>query len=257
MTRSRDIKYIDLHTHILPGIDDGAESYEEALRMAGTAYEEGIRLIVATPHYGIMNPGFNRFKAEEVFDKMKIMIQEEHPDLELLMGNEIFYTGPTVIDALAKGDAIAVADTDYVLVEFSPADSFKFIHDGIRNLTQAGYKPILAHSERYEALYKEPYLVQDLIDAGAVIQINSRSLLRRRANLRGVLRGKTDRRAIWVKELIKKDLVHLISSDCHNDGSRAPMMAAAADKLRSVTDEETFHKIMNDNPKRILENKFL
>lgn len=257
MMGSRDIKYIDLHTHILPGIDDGSESYEEALQMTETAYKEGIRLIAATPHYGIMNPGFDRLEAEKVFSKMRSMIQEQYPDMEVLMGSEVFYTGPTMIEDLLQGKSLTIADTDYVLVEFSPMDSFKMIHDGIRDLGLAGFKPILAHAERYEALYKEPDLVKVLIDSGAVIQINSRSLLRRRANLRGVLRGKTDRRVIWVKELIKSDLVHLIATDCHNNGSRAPIMAEAADKLRKLTDDKTFMKIMDENPRRILQNKFL
>ena len=247
MTDHRDIKYIDLHTHILPGIDDGAESTDEALRMAGIAYEEGIRLIIATPHYGIMNPGFSRFKAEEVFEHTRSAIKAKYPDMGFGMGNEIFYTGPAMIDHLAKGAALTIAGTDYVLVEFSPADPLKKMEAGIRDLRLSGFRPILAHAERYEDLYKDLGAVEDIIDAGAIIQINSRSLTR----------GRLDKRTRWVRQLIKEDMVHLISSDCHNDTTRAPIMAEAAKKLREWTDDETLIKIMAENPRRILQNKFL
>lgn len=241
MTDIKNIKYIDLHTHILPGIDDGAETIEETLRMAGIAYEEGIRLIVATPHYGIMNPGFSRLKAEEIFYETRAKIKERYPEMGFALGNEIFYTGPSVIDDLAKGIALTLADTDYVLVEFSPLDPLKKIQSGIRDLTLSGYRPILAHAERYEDLYKDLDAVDDLINAGAIIQINSRSFTR----------GRLDKRSRWVKQLVREDMVHLISSDCHNDGSRTPVMKEAADKLRSWTDDETFNKIMTDNPMRL------
>lgn len=247
MTITDSIKYIDLHTHILPGIDDGAESFDETMHMAGIAYEEGIRLIIATPHYGIMNPGFSRTKAEEVFENTRAMIKTKYPDMGLALGNEIFYTGPSMIDDLSKGSALTIADTDYVLVEFSPADPFKRIETGIRDLRMAGFRPILAHAERYEALYRDLDAVEDIISAGAVIQINSRSFTH----------GRLDKRSRWVKQLVREDMVHLISSDCHNAGTRTPMMAKATEKLHQWTDDETLIKIMTDNPKRILQNKFL
>lgn len=247
MISSATTRYIDMHTHILPGIDDGAESMDETLRMAGRAYEEGIRLIIATPHYGIMNPGFSRFNAEEVFERARAIIKEKYPDMGLALGNEIFYTGPSMIDDLSKGQALTIAGTDYVLVEFSPIDPLKKIEAGIRDITLGGFRPILAHAERYEALYKDLGAVEGLIYAGAAIQINSRSLTR----------GRLDKRTRWVKQLVKEDMVHLISSDCHNDSTRSPLMTDAADKLRQWTDEETFIKIMTDNPRRILQNKFL
>lgn len=242
-----NLKFIDIHTHILPGIDDGAGSLDEALRMAGIAYEEGIRLIVATPHYGIMNPGFSRLKAEEIFQRTRAEIKSKYPEMGLAIGNELFYTGPSVIDSLAKGTALTLADTDYVLTEFSPVDPLRKIQSGIRDLALSGFRPILAHAERYEALYKDLGAVEDLINAGAVIQINSRSLTR----------GRLDKRTGWVKQLIKENMVHLIASDCHNDTTRPPIMAEAADKLRKWTDEETFMRITADNPRRILQNKFL
>lgn len=240
-------KYIDMHAHILPGIDDGAESYDEALHMAGIAYEEGTRMIIATPHYGIMNPGFSRLKAEDVFDKVREKIKEKYPEMRLALGSEIFYTGLSVIDHLEKGEALTIAGTDYVLVEFSPADPLRKIEDGIRDLRLSGYRPILAHAERYEALYRDIAAVEDIVDAGAVIQINSRSFTR----------GGLDRRTKWVKQLVKEDLVHLIASDCHNDTTRSPIMAEAADKLRKWTDNEGFKRITAENPIRILQNKFL
>ena len=242
-----NFKYIDMHAHILPGIDDGAESLEEALRMARIAYEEGTRLIIATPHYGIMNPGFSRFNTEEVFAEIRKKIKDKYPDMGLALGCEVFYTGPNMIDHLAKGAAPTIAGTDYVLVEFSPADPLRKIEGGIRDLRLSGFRPILAHTERYEALYKDLSAVDDIISAGAAIQINSRSLIR----------GRLDKRTRWVKQLVKEDMVHLISSDCHNDSTRSPIMAEAMDKLREWTDQETYRKIAAENPRRILQNEYL
>ena len=242
-----NLKFIDLHTHILPGIDDGAETDEEALRMAGIAYEEGTRLIITTPHYGIMNPGFSRFNTEEVFAATRKKIKEKYPDMLMALGCEVFYTGPSVIDHLEKGEALTIAGTDYVLVEFSPADPLRKIEGGIRDMRLSGFRPILAHTERYEALYKDLAAVEDLIDAGAVIQINSRSFTR----------GRLDKRTRWVKQLVKEDMIHLIASDCHNDTTRPPLMAEAAERLLEWTDEESFMKIMSGNLRRILQNKYL
>lgn len=244
---NNNIGYIDLHTHILPGIDDGAESMDETLRMVDAAYMEGIRTIIATPHCGITNPGLSRSKAEEVLKATEVMVKEKYPDMEILMGSEIFYTGSSIIDDLTNETILTMAGTDYVLVEFSPTDPLKTIETGLRNLTAAGYRPILAHSERYEALYRDIDIVYELVELGTVIQINSRSLLR----------SKFDKRTRRIKRLLKKGLVHLISSDCHNDSSRSPVMTEAISKLRRLTDEETVKRITEDNPLKILQNRYL
>ena len=235
--------YFDLHTHMLPGLDDGAKDLAQTEKMLEMAYEEGIRRIMLTPHFGPRSAGADRQKTEEVFGRVKEIAAAAYGDLELFLGNEILFS-PSTIEKLHSGDAMTLAGSDYVLVEFYPGDPLATLESAVRTLIRAGYRPVIAHAERYRCLQKHPADAESLTAQGAAVQINSSSLLG----------GWTAPEYRCVKKLLQNDLVHFIGSDCHNDSSRSPVIREAAEKLLRFTDEETAEAICRKNGERILQN---
>ncbi len=235
--------YFDLHTHMLPGLDDGAKNLAQAEKMLETAYEEGIRRIMLTPHFGSRSAGTGRQKTEEVFGRMK-ELAAAYEDLELFLGNEILFS-PSTVEKLHNGNALTLAGSDYVLVEFYPDEPLSALESAVRALIRAGYRPVIAHAERYRCLQKHPADAENLTAQGAAIQINSSSLLG----------GWMHPEYRCVKKLLQSDLVHFIGSDCHNDSSRRPAMREAAEKMIHFTDVETAEAIWRKNGERILQNR--
>lgn len=137
-----DGPYMDMHTHILPGIDDGSQTMDETVSMLRQAYEEGIRVIMATPHFGIRNPSLTIERAMEALELTKRAAAENVPGLRLLLGSELFYSDG-IADALARGEAPTLGGTSYALVEFSTSDSRDRIYRCIRELSWNGFRPII------------------------------------------------------------------------------------------------------------------
>lgn len=235
--------YIDTHTHILPGVDDGASNAEQSLAMIKTAYDEGVRKIILTPHYGLYHEGCCAAKLQSVFEELKNAVLS-YKDLELYLGNEIFY-GPETVSALQEGKALRIADTDYVLIEFHTTEEYSAMEKAVQSLVRAGYRPILAHAERYAALRKSTDYASELVYFGARIQINSATLLK----------GALDSEFRISKKLIKEDLVHFLGSDCHDNKIRRPQMREAAEKLHKMAGDGRAERILCENAMLMLQNK--
>lgn len=244
MTMPQITGYTDLHTHILPAVDDGAADMEETIRMLKKAYDEGVRTMFATPHY---IPGGRGPSAEEILAVHGQVCEKAcFPGLRILPGNEIYCRG-NVIGDLKAGKALTLAGTDYVLTEFSVRSEYKDIFQWVRSLTEAGYRPVIAHAERYGCLARDAGLTSELIDAGAYIQINTESL-----------EGKFwDARAAWCRKLLLRGSVHFLGSDCHHADFRAPRMRSVLDGLKKDGYKEQIHRIMRENVELLLENKWI
>ena len=238
--------YIDIHSHILPGVDDGSESMEQTVRMLHTAIKEGISTIIATPHY---EPGGDNPSVEELNNIMK-QVQEEalkiDKNFKLYLGNEVFYS-ESVVSLLKSGDALTLAGSRYVLIEFPYGADFKSIYKGINNFIYHGYIPILAHVERYYNIHRRQEMIEELIKMGCYIQMNSSSLIGGFMN--------TD--ASYNRKILNKGLVHFVASDCHCDRIRVPIMQTAVNQLLKKCDEEAVKGIFSENPIKILENTYI
>lgn len=237
-------KFYDIHTHIVPNVDDGSKSLNETRAMLEIAYQDGIRSIIATPHY-ILGRSAGRERIREKYELLKEEAARISDDLYVYLGNELYYSSG-ILDELQEGNAFTLAESRYVLVEFSVSASFREIKQGILDLMMSGYRPILAHIERYQAL-KEIEVVDELSDTGCYFQINSSSFLG----------GFMDRRAKYCKKLICSGYVHLIGSDCHNTKERRPMMNQTYQYLCKYVNQERLNEIFFENPQRILENKYI
>ncbi len=239
-------KYIDIHTHIIPGVDDGAETMEESLDMIETSYREGIRAIIATPHYGKWNPDYDKEYALGRFRELYDRVKSIHPDMKMFFGNEIFY-GAGVVEELRKGHAMTLGGTDYVLVEFSTEAEYSKIYEGMREFVNAGYRPVLAHTERYSNLQNDLKGMRSLIESGVYIQVNARSFLGKLFN----------RQTSWSKRMLDERMVHFIASDCHNAGSRQPVMKTAVDEMLRVAWDDIVTDVVHTNIMKLARNELI
>jgi protein-tyrosine phosphatase len=165
--------FIDIHSHILPDMDDGSDSIEETMEILKTAYSEGIRTMIATPHSYSEGSG----NIVEDIDRRLEEIRKiaDRPPIEIYKGCEIYYTHE-VPELLSEKKLPVLAGSRYVLVEFSPVTEYIYITNALRNIMLAGYSPIVAHVERYMAVTKEIGRIEELIDMGAYIQVNAKSI---------------------------------------------------------------------------------
>lgn len=236
---------IDIHCHILPDFDDGSSSLEESLMMARMAVDSGVTAIVSTPHFPGRASALRR--VEDLYGKYQLLrdaLSREHIDLKLLPGAEILCLPET--PGLARKKALpTIGNTDYFLVEFYFNESAGYMNQMLHDLAECGYKPVVAHPERYKAVQQDPALVDYWFSTGYVMQLNKGSLL-----------GSF---GPWVQAaadgIIHRGLAHVIASDAHGTSMRTPHMAGLAHWLRGHCDPEYAEILTRLNPQRILENQ--
>lgn len=238
--------YFDIHSHILPGIDDGASDMEETLRMLSIAYEEGIRVITATPHY-IPGKRNHAGQVQEVLEKvLKAYGSSCLNELQIVLGNELLYSSDLFED-LKKGKALTIDQTRYILIEFMFSSTFRQIRDGLNYCSYAGYIPILAHAERYTCLVRKPEQVEELIRVGAYIQLNFSCFTR------PILDPKT----AFGHKLLKNGWVHFLGTDAHGAEERTPHIKKAVEIIIRKYGEELVNRLVWENPMTMLENRHL
>lgn len=235
---------IDIHCHILPGVDDGAECMHDAISMAMIAKEQGIKKIIATPHY---HPEFRYLKGEElkkVYEDFKNELNENKIDLEIYLGNEIYFTY-NLIENISDLDFYSLNDSKYVLVEFPPTNFPINLCNVVYELKQKGFTPVLAHVERYIKIHEDPEIIYDCIKTGAIIQINSSSLM-----------GKNGKELQKLCNLlISRNMVHLVSSDAHSSGRRRPLLKDAYEYIEKKYSKAKADNLFIKNPQCIIDNK--
>ena len=213
--------YTDIHSHVIWGVDDGAETEEETFRMLREAAADGIGRIICTPH---MTPGVYRFPEEvfrDHFRRAEEFIAREGLSLQLFAGAEILYTDVT--PRLIREKAVpALAGSRYLLVEFSPTDSREHIRDALQKISGAGMIPVIAHMERYPVISKTEQVKELKARYQARVQINARSLLRKQP----LLRRK------FFDALFREGLADFIATDTHAFAGRGTCMTEGMAALR-------------------------
>jgi protein-tyrosine phosphatase len=243
---------IDIHCHILPGLDDGARSWEEAIRMAVLAAQDGIEKVVASPHLFK-----DRFHDMEVFnDKAAILAkiqefkkklnQEEIP-LEILPGCDI-HLCLRALDLLENDQIFTINDTrSYILLEL-PEMSFP---PGMENicfqLKSRGITPVITHPERHFIIREMPEKLKRLVDLGCLVQITASS----------VLGGFGRTVARFTRDLLKKGYVHVIASDAHNTSTRPPALRRAVEEAARVVGQARAWNMVTTVPAKIVNGESL
>ena len=194
---------IDIHTHLLPFVDDGVRDYDEAIQIIIDLLQQGVDHIYVTPHYYKMRNYLSTCEENELlFSELKQKVNQRNIDINLYLANEIKYTRETLKDIENK--VVKPLLKNIYLVEFSVDISVYDITEAIHNMVAKGYTPIIAHIERYVQLSKlEDVLV--LRKIGALVQVNATS----------VLGGQGSSIKKWIKKLIKNNYIDFIASDSH------------------------------------------
>ena len=235
---------IDMHCHILPGIDDGASDLEEALEMARIAESEGIKKIVNTSHF---HPEFKYTMGEELVEAINsfnVALKANKIDLEVLIGNEIYYTDE-IIEELHNLNFHTLNNSKYLLIEFSPMNVPKNLADVVYEVKLKGYIPVLAHVERYNNIIENPNIIYDCIKEGAIIQVNASSIL-----------GKHGKEIKKVSDiLLDNNMIHIVASDAHGSERRRPQLREAYEFVKNKYSEETADNLFKNNQSLIRENK--
>lgn len=231
---------VDIHTHILPGIDDGSSSMRETIKMLLLAYAQGVRTVIATPHSNYYKKTKSKEELEILLAEVEERIQKTLPDFTLLLGQEILYF-PGMVEALRENRLLTLNDTEYVLVEFRAKESWTTIYQGVRKLLMAQYIPVIAHAERYFALREEGRF-NDLIQAGALIQMNYSSLI-------GNFLWPEVR---WCRRQVLEGNVDLLATDMHNMQQRRPQITEALDWLERKGEHELIARITAGNAQNIM-----
>lgn len=232
---------VDIHCHILPGVDDGAPDMETSRAMIRDAYGQGVRYIIATPHYRpeMFEPSMK--KVIRVYHELRDYAEEV--GIGLRLGCE-YYRNEQMIRHLDKKLRPTMLGSRYVLTEFSTNDSFVTVRNYIYELITKGYRPIVAHVERYFCC-QEPERIQKLKKLGAQIQINADSVLG--------YEGHTIKK--FCAGLMKDYLVDFIGSDAHNLEGRKMNLGKCATYVRKKMGQDYAEEIFVDNPRRIWKSR--
>jgi protein-tyrosine phosphatase len=240
------MNYFDIHNHMLPGVDDGASNMEESLAMLKVAYNEGTRFAILTPHYTRGKNKCTRQQLKERFSQLQQEVAKQFPDLTLYLGNEILYEDGVVED-LKEGLIQTMNDTKYVLVEFNIRISYNELYQAIRKITNARFRPIIAHVERYRCLFKHIERIDELVSLEATLQMNISS----------VYGGFLDENARWCKQLVKEGYISFFGTDAHDLDDRAPYINDYVGWVKKKCGEDFLQQIFWDNPKRMVENQYI
>lgn len=238
--------YVDIHSHILPGIDDGARDWAQTERMLQMQQEQGVTQIIATPHFDMEQNIQNPDKLREIVAEANEHAERAAPAVTLYTGCEVLYS-PGIIEAYREGQILTLADSQYLLVEFYPRSPYRDIEEGVSSIIREGLVPVIAHVERYQCLMNEYDRLSELIKMGAVMQMNSRSLLGKRF----------DKRVRLCRKMVQNGFIHFLGSDCHNEEGRPPKMREPYETIVRFCGEKTADELTKRNGRCILAKEYL
>lgn len=236
---------IDIHTHIMPGIDDGADNMEEALAMAELAWESGVSTIVVTPHSNIRGV-FENYDSPEwrrSFARLQDYLKDHGCKVNLLTGAEI-YASDHVADRILSGALRSINNSRYYLMEV-PFDADPYWCEDIwYSVLDLGKVPVIAHPERYYCIQDNPAILYEWMKMGCLSQMNKGSVF-----------GRFGRRAKHTAELLlENNLVTCAASDAHSSYVRTTFMADIREYLLEMYGERRMQRLLYNNPEHIIKD---
>lgn len=237
---------IDIHTHILPGLDDGARNMEDSLDMAQLALRSGVHTLIATSH---ANTGgfFREYHIDEYLrrlDEFRNALKEEDMPLRVLSGMEIYMTNE-VPEMIKEGRLLSLNHTNYFLMEFSFGIEAEEMDEMLDDVMDLGVIPVIAHPERYHCVQESARGIFEWMQRGCLTQVN-------RGSIFGKFGTEVKR---CVDHLLQRNMVTCIASDAHKPYERTTYMADIKEYMENEYSFEYSKKLLYDNPKRILEGE--
>jgi len=234
---------VDIHSHILPGIDDGPQSWEMTAEMCRIAAEDGITHVVATPHAN------HRYSYDR--DRYTEMLGQLHDaadgKLSFSLGCDFHFSYENIRDALDHPRRYTIGDTQYLLIEFSNFSIPPSVKEDVFALRSRGLVPIVTHPERNQLLCEKPGMVLALVEQGCLVQVTASAVT-------GAWGKRSTKMVQW---LLERDAIHVIASDAHDPVRRKPVMSEARDAIAELAGARSAEALVTHNPTAIVEGKSL
>ena len=240
------LKVVDLHCHLIPGVDDGPRHLDATIELLEVAHRNGVRSLVATPHmflepYCLTAPDQVRQHfgemIEALHERSQLPVNAFLRDLSFFLGAENYASQP-FLEALERDAVLTLADSRYILVEFTPLSSLRQIRSVVERIQERDLVPVLAHVERYASLRDKQPEMEALLARGCLTQVNLGSLLLPRWSARGRL----------AHRLVQQDLITVIASDTHGAGFRPPSFADLVHKHSGRLGGDRLFRLCSANP---------
>jgi protein-tyrosine phosphatase len=238
---------IDIHAHILPGVDDGAKNWGQSLKMARIAVQDGIRIMAATPHlFKGRTCDLSQINDKDIIlqrvAQLRQKLSEEQIPLEIIPGCD-FPLGFESLKLLDDGRALTLNDANrYLLLELPDTSLPPALEEICFHLQSKGITPIITHPERHMIIQEMPQKLKRLIDLGCLVQMTGNSLT-----------GWFGRRVKKIsRQLLKLGYVHLLATDAHDPKERPPLLSQAVMELSRLVGENCAQAMVNDIPGKII-----
>ena len=259
----------DIHSHIIYHIDDGSRTPEESLELIRQDVEQGAHAIIATPHYYVQyptDPARIRAKLAAIEEALDIGEQpaaslaqtttQPTPsapqanasalDVHLYAGNEVLWFD-SMTERLQSGEILTLADSHYTLIEFYPEESYQTILRAIRKVRNAGYRPIIAHAERFKAM--QEHGLAEVRDLGAYVQLSTEPLSHKG------LSGLFDRETKFIQKALRNQEADFLGTDMHRTDRRPPVLRDAIDWIERNLDRDYADAVLQRNADAILRDE--
>ena len=235
----------DLHSHILLEIDDGSRSIEESLEILKQAEKSGITDIMLTPHY-IVNSTFsaNNNQKQEKFNSLLEQVRKEKIQINLYLGNEV-YIDENILSLINRGEITSLNSSRYILIELPFMNKVQNLKEVIFELVRNGYIPIIAHPERYHFVQKNPEILDEYLEMGALSQGNYQSLW----NYYGKSAKKT------LKILLKNNRIQFLGSDIHRKTEKLNTKKLSKKLEKIIKDKKKVEDLLEKNFDKVIKNE--
>jgi protein-tyrosine phosphatase len=232
---------VDIHCHLLPGVDDGAKSWEVSEEMCRIAAEDGIQHIVCTPH---ANDEYNYDRAQHE-QRVKELRERVGGRIQLSLGCDFHFSFDNIQEAMNAPEKFCISGTDFLLVEFSDFAISPALNDALLRFISMGITPVITHPERNMVIQRKPEYALQLAEQGCVIQVTANSLT-------GHWGSTVKKMSLW---LLEREAVHVIASDAHDTKHRPPILSRARDVLKEMVGVQVATALVHDNPRAIISGR--